>query len=105
MRGEISYVWGYHEWGFWGAFNAGQGLGFVETAAAQPFENNTVHTYNAFYRVQFGDANEWKIWGGASHEGQGYVGSILRGTNDTIVGSRRNVRLPYQANQKIFLLN
>ena len=78
MRGEISYVWGYHEWGFWGAFNAGQGLGFVETAAAQPFENNTVHTYNAFYRVQFGDANEWKVWGGASHEGQGYVGSILR---------------------------
>ena len=31
-----------------------------------------------FIRVQFGDANEWKIWGGASHEGQGYVGSILR---------------------------
>ena len=30
MRGEISYVWGYHEWGFWGAFNAGQGLGFVD---------------------------------------------------------------------------
>ncbi len=42
------------------------------------FENNSVHTYNAFYRVQFGDANEWKVWGGASHEGQGYVGSILR---------------------------
>ena len=78
MRGEISYVWGYHEWGFWGAFNAGQGLGIVDIAAAQPFENNTVHTYNAFYRVQFGDANEWKVWGGASHEGQGYVGSILR---------------------------
>ena len=29
MRGEISYVWGYHEWGFWGAFNAGKGLGIV----------------------------------------------------------------------------
>ena len=78
MRGEISYVWGYHEWGFWGAFNAGQGLGFVRSPNGQPFENNTVHTYNAFYRVQFGDANEWKVWGGASHEGQGYVGSILR---------------------------
>ncbi len=78
MRGEVSYVWGYHELGFWGAFNAGQGLGFVQGQAGQPFENNTVHTYNAFYRVQFGDANEWKVWGGASHEGQGYVGSILR---------------------------
>ena len=78
MRGEVSYVWGYHELGFWGAFNAGQGLGFVRSPNGQPFENNTVHTYNAFYRVQFGDANEWKVWGGASHEGQGYVGSILR---------------------------
>ena len=78
MRGEISYVWGYHEWGFWGAFNAGQGLGIIRAQNGESFENNTVHTYNAFYRVQFGDANEWKIWGGASHEGQGYVGSILR---------------------------
>ena len=78
MRGEISYVWGYHEWGFWGAFNAGKGLGIIDQNTQQPFENNTVHTYNAFYRVQFGDANEWKVWGGASHEGQGYVGSLLR---------------------------
>ena len=76
MRGEISYVWGYHEVGFWGAFNTGKGLNI-----GGPFgnaTNNTVHTYNAFYRVQFGDANEWKVWGGASHEGQGYIGSLLR---------------------------
>lgn len=78
MRAEVSYVWGYHEWGFWGAFNAGKGLGIVDQTTNQPFENNTVHTYNAFYRVQFGDANEWKVWGGATHEGQGYVGSLLR---------------------------
>ena len=78
MRGEISYVWGYHEWGVWGAFNAGQGFGVLPGQGGKTFENNSVHTYNAFYRVQFGDANEWKVWGGASHEGQGYVGSILR---------------------------
>ena len=78
MRGEVSYVWGYHELGFWGAFNAGQGLGITPRGGNPPFVNNTVHTYNAFYRVQFGDANEWKVWGGASHEGQGYIGSILR---------------------------
>ncbi len=78
MRGEISYVWGYHEWGVWGAFNAGQGFGVLPGQSGKTFENNSVHTYNAFYRVQFGDANEWKVWGGASHEGQGYVGSILR---------------------------
>ena len=58
MRGEISYVWGYHELGFWGAFNAGKGLGFFDNNTQNTFENNTVHTYNAFYRVQFGDANE-----------------------------------------------
>ncbi len=78
MRGEISYVWGYHEFGFWGAANAGKGLGFINNSTGRTFENNTIHTYNAFYRVQFGDANEWKVWGGASHEGQGYIGSILR---------------------------
>ena len=78
MRAEVSYVWGYHEFGFWGAFNAGKGLGIVDPTTQEPFENNTVHTYNAFYRVQFGDANEWKVWGGATHEGQGYVGSLLR---------------------------
>ena len=78
MRSEVSYVWGYHELGFWGAFNAGKGLGIRPPGQTTPFENNSVHTYNAFYRVQFGDANEWKVWGGASHEGQGYVGSILR---------------------------
>ncbi|MGI9448118.1 MAG: DUF6666 family protein [Pirellulales bacterium] len=78
MRGEISYVWGYHEFGFWGAANAGKGLGFINNTTGRTFENNTIHTYNAFYRVQFGDANEWKVWGGASHEGQGYIGSILR---------------------------
>ena len=77
MRAEVSYVWGYHELGFWGAFNAGTGLGLTDRTG-KTFVNNSVHTYNAFYRVQFGDANEWKVWGGASHEGQGYVGSLLR---------------------------
>ncbi len=76
MRAEIGYVWGYHELGFWGAFNAGKGLSILPGNVN--YTNNTVHTYNAFYRVQFGDANEWKIWGGASHEGQGYIGSLLR---------------------------
>ena len=76
MRAEIGYVWGYHELGFWGAFNAGKGLSILPGSVN--YTNNTVHTYNAFYRVQFGDANEWKIWGGASHEGQGYIGSLLR---------------------------
>ena len=76
MRAEVGYVWGYHEVGFWGAFNAGKGLSILPNNAN--YTNNTVHTYNAYYRVQFGDANEWKIWGGASHEGQGYLGSLLR---------------------------
>ena len=28
--------------------------------------------------MQFGDANEWKLWGGASAQGQGYIGSTVR---------------------------
>ena len=41
--GEISYVWGYHELGFWGAFNAGKGLGITPPARWHPFENNSAH--------------------------------------------------------------
>ena len=80
IRAEVSYVWGYHELGFWGAFNSQESTGFLksvkeETAKARA---STVHVYTAFYRVQFGDANEWKLWGGASAQGQGYIGSTLR---------------------------
>ena len=79
LRAEVSYVWGYHEIGFWGAFNSKGATTFLERInTATPAESDTVHVYTGFYRMQFGDANEIKIWGGASEKGQGYIGSTCR---------------------------
>lgn len=80
FRAEISYVWGYHELGFWGAFNSQESTGFLKPAqtTSADAKASTVHVYTGFYRMQFGDANEVKIWGGASERGQGYIGSTCR---------------------------
>ncbi len=80
IRGEISYVWGYHELGFWGGFNVGQQRGLFgrPVPPARADEATTLNLYTAFYRMQFGDANEWKLWGGASDSGNGYIGSLVR---------------------------
>jgi hypothetical protein len=78
IRGEISYVWGYHELGFWGAFNTTDQLGLVPNAPQPRVTASTVNLYTAFYRLHFGDANEARIWGGASDNGQGVVGATVR---------------------------
>lgn len=81
IRAEVSYVWGYHELGFWGAFNSQESTGFlkpVKSVTTADAEASTTHVYTGFYRVQFGDANELKLWGGASARGQGYIGSTCR---------------------------
>ena len=78
IRGELSYVWGYHELGFWGAFNTTDQLGLLPGARKQRLTASTVNLYTAFYRLHFGDANEAKIWGGASDNGQGVVGTTIR---------------------------
>jgi len=75
IRAEISYVWNVHEIGFWGAFQydsvpfSGRRLSGQAT---------TYELFNGFYRLQFGDANEWKVWGGASENGDGYLGTLVR---------------------------
>jgi hypothetical protein len=78
IRSEISYVWGYHEFGYWGSHNIGD-----QSTLFGPIRNNegiasTLDLYCGFYRLQFGDANEWKVWGGAVDGGGGIVGSMLR---------------------------
>lgn len=74
VRSELSYVWGYHEFGFWGAQNvAEEGIGFIPTA-----EGSSENLYTAFYRLQFGDANEWRVWGGSTATQAGIVGSSIR---------------------------
>lgn len=78
IRAEMSYVWGYHELGFWGAFNAGEQTTIFGPVSRSRGEASTLDLYTGFYRLQFGDANEWKVWGGATAQANGIVGSSLR---------------------------
>ena len=78
VRAELSYVWGYHEFGVWTANNVAN----QNSKSGTPLQRQTVGTtydmYCGFYRLQFGDANEWKVWGGATGDGDGIIGSLLR---------------------------
>ena len=78
VRAEASYVWGYHELGFWGAFNVGEEMSIFGPVTRNPGEASTEDLYTGFYRLQFGDANEWRIWGGATATQSGIVGSSMR---------------------------
>ncbi len=78
MRAEISYVWGYHEIGFWGAANITDEMGFLGPRSRVKGTASTVDLYTGFYRLQFGDANELKFWGGGTGDGEGIVGTLLR---------------------------
>ncbi len=79
VRGELSYVWGYNEIGFWGAANVADTNGiFGSTSTAPTNSASTLDLYAAFYRLQFGDANEWKVWGGATGSSDGIIGTLLR---------------------------
>jgi hypothetical protein len=78
LRYELSYVWGYHELGFWGASNIGDQTSLFGPVNRVGGVASTLDLYTGFYRVQFGDANEWKFWGGGTGEGDGIVGSLVR---------------------------
>ncbi|MEI6240387.1 MAG: DUF6666 family protein [Planctomycetia bacterium] len=78
VRSELSYVWGYHEIGYWGAHNVTEQLGVFTPRRATRITGTTLDLYTGFYRLHFGDANEWRVWGGASGNGDGIVGSSMR---------------------------
>ena len=78
LRYEVSYVWGYHELGFWGATNIGDQNSILSPVRKTPGVASSYDLYTAFYRLQFGDANEWKVWGGATGYGGGIMGTMLR---------------------------
>jgi len=78
LRAEISYVWGYHEAGFWSATNIGDETSIFGPVRRTEGQAGTLDLYCGFYRLQFGDANEWKVWGGATGYGDGVVGSAVR---------------------------
>ena len=78
IRSELSYVWGYHEFGYWGANNVTAMQGVFAPKRHYTGQLTTVDLYTAFYRLQFGDANEFKFWGGATAYGDGIIGSLIR---------------------------
>ncbi|MFM8986906.1 MAG: DUF6666 family protein [Planctomycetia bacterium] len=78
IRAEISYVWGYHEIGFWGAANLGDQTGLFGPITRNNGLASTLDLYTGFYRLQFGDANEWKVWGGGTSENDGIIGTLVR---------------------------
>jgi hypothetical protein len=78
IRAEISYVWGYHEIGFWGAANLGDQNGLFSPITKSNGLASTLDLYTGFYRLQFGDANEWKVWGGGTSENDGIIGTLVR---------------------------
>ena len=78
VRGEISYVWGYHEFGFWGAASVADTNGVFSSGSKANNYASTLDLYTGFYRLQFGDANELKIWGGASGQGDYLTGMLVR---------------------------
>ena len=78
LRYEVSYVYGYHELGFWGASNIGDQESLFGPITKQSGAASTLNLYTGFYRVQFGDANEWKVWGGGTSESDGIIGTLIR---------------------------
>ncbi len=78
LRYEASYVYGYHELGFWGASNIGDQDGLFGPITKQSGVASTLNLYTGFYRLQFGDANEWKVWGGGTSESDGIIGTLVR---------------------------
>jgi hypothetical protein len=78
LRYELSYVWGYHEFGFWGASNIADDLAIFGRQTPDPLVASTLSLYTGFYRVQFGDANEFKVWGGGTGNQDGIIGALVR---------------------------
>lgn len=79
IRAEISYVWDYNEIGFWSASSLGTTTGFLrQTGGTSTVNSKTTDLYSIFYRLHFDDANEIKIWAGASSYRDGYIGSLIR---------------------------
>ncbi|MFM8634268.1 MAG: DUF6666 family protein [Planctomycetia bacterium] len=78
LRAELGYVWGYHEIGFWGAFHLGQQAALFSPITNTVGQASTEDLYTGYYRLHFGDANEWRIWGGSTAYQSGIVGSSLR---------------------------
>jgi hypothetical protein len=78
LRGEISYVFGAWELGFWGTGNVKDTDGIFGRRNRDAITADSTDIYAAFYRLYFGDANELKIWGGGTGSQEGILGTYIR---------------------------
>lgn len=78
IRAEVSYLYCYHEVGFWGAFhtNTSTHLGsFSPDEPLETFSFQANNQYNLFYRYQFCNGTFCRTWMGLSGHGDGIFGS------------------------------
>jgi len=76
VRAELSYLNGCgHELGFWGAFHAKPGTGFVGPVLAT-FQ--TIDMYNLFYRYTLSNGSQGRVWAGATGNKGGVLGADFR---------------------------
>ncbi|MBL6830451.1 MAG: hypothetical protein ISQ70_03430 [Pirellulales bacterium] len=78
LRGEISYVFGAWELGFWGTGNVRDTDGIFGRRNRTAITADSTDIYAGFYRLYFGDANELKIWGGGTGSQEGIIGTYMR---------------------------
>ena len=76
LRAEISYLTlAGHEFGFWGAFNIYDGHGRVNGLLTN---YSTLNLYNAFYRYNFANGTQGRLWAGGTGQNGGDLGADVR---------------------------
>lgn len=76
LRAEISYLTlAGHELGFWGAFNIHDGHGRVNGLLTN---YSTLNLYNAFYRYNFANGTQGRVWVGGTGNNGGDLGADVR---------------------------
>ncbi len=98
VRAELSYLYNYHEIGFWGAFlgNTSTHWGQIPGQPWQTFSFESNSQYNIFYRYEFSNGTFCRTWGGLSAHGDGIFGgdTTVRVTERTGLIANYNYLLP-----------
>ena len=76
VRMEISYLTlAGHEFGYWGAYHIHDGHSLV---SGVPVGYRTVDLYNAFYRYNFANGSQGRVWAGGTGNKGGDLGGDIR---------------------------
>ena len=77
MRGEVSWISPFgNEFGFWGAFATGSNQSVAVQSSVLTF--GPVNMYNFFYRKNFANGDQGRIWGGFTGDSGGIFGADYR---------------------------